>query len=199
MLPSCKLYKAQGWATDFRYALDKERYKGKGSGGGWASNFESPFSKNRFGKSDGWASGGVSHYNIDKNCKNKGWSVDFRSSLSSNRYNSLNSSFFVLSAPKFAPLKFHDSFGTSGKSKEGGFAFNKKNKSVKEKKSFRFKSKPRTNDSFGPNVVKKDYKDNVYNKKKKRVTKTKGLFKKKKEKPYKRRKDMELDLFQFKS
>lgn len=248
---SCKVNKSGGWAPDFRYELDKERYNSKGSGkgwagsfqssfaknrfnksdgwasnfkssfsnksagGGWASNFQSSYNKNRFNKSDGWASnfkpssgktssgGGWAanfqpSYKFNKNCENKGWSIDFRSNLSPERFNVFNSNFYVMPASNYSALKFSDSFSTSKKSNEGGFAFNKKNKKVKQKWIFKFKSKPLTNDSFGPNVEKKDYKDNVYNKKKKKVTKTKGIFKRKKEKPYKRKKDMNLDLFQFK-
>lgn len=171
-----------------------------GSGRGWASNFQSPLSKERFNKSDGWASNLGSHGDFDKHCKNKGWAIDFRSNLKSDRFNNPGSGFFVLSAPKYEALKFSDSFSSgSRKAKEGGFAFNNKNKSVKKKWIYKFIPKPITKDSFGPNVEKKHYKDNVYNKKKKRVTKTKGLFKRKREKPYKRKKDMELDLFQFKT
>ena len=196
---SCKIFKQKGWADNFKYALDQEKYNGKGSGKGWASNFQSPFSRERFSKSDGWATNFGSHDNFSKHCKNKGWAIDFRSNLKSDRFNNSGSGFFVLSSPKYEALKFSDSFSSgSRKAKEGGFVFNDKNKSVKKKWIFNFKSKPITKDSFGSNVEKKHYKDNVYNKKKKRVTKTKGLFKRKREKPYKRKKDMELDLFQFK-
>jgi len=187
--------KSDGWASNFQSPFSKNRFSKSDS---WASNFKSPFSKNRFSKSDGWAANFKPNYNFDKDCKNKGWNIDFRSDLSGDRYNAFNSGFFVLQRPKYEPLKFSDSFSSSGKSKEGGYIYNKKNKTVKEKTKFRFRSRPVTNDSFGPNVVKKEYKHNVYNKKKKRVTKHRGLFKRKREKEYKRKENMDLDLFNFK-
>ncbi|OQA00934.1 MAG: hypothetical protein BWY70_00555 [Bacteroidetes bacterium ADurb.Bin408] len=197
-LCGCKAIKTDGWAVDFRYELDKERYGKIGHGSGWASNFKSSLNPLRFNSPDGWAANFKPHYNVDRYCRNNGWAVDFRSSLSPERFNIFNSSFYVMPAPSYTPLKFNDSFGSVAKSKEGAFAFSKKKKTVTEKSSFRFRKKPRTSDSFGPNVEKKEYKTHVYDKKKKRVVKRKGLFKRKREKPYKRKENMELDLFEFK-
>ena len=213
----CKTVNNDGWAMNFKYFQDKERYKFKNSGRGWASNHESSPHKNRFNKADAWGGAKNSsadpmrfnktdtwsayfkpHYNVDRYCKNKGWSIDFRSDLNPERFNKFNSHFFVMPAPNYAALKFNDSFSTTNKTKQGAFTFNKKKKAVKEKNKFRFRSKPRTNDTFGPNVEKKKYDDFSYNKKKKRVTKNKKLFKRKKEKPYKRKEDMQLELFEFK-
>jgi len=187
-----------GWAMDFRYELDKERYNSKGAGKGWSVGNSSKQKSNRYQKADSWSAYFKPHYNVERYCKNKGWAIDFRSNLNPKRFNSFNSNFFVMPASKYEALRFNDSFSTSKKSKEGAFSYSEKDKTVKQKFVFRFKKKPITNDTFGPNVKKREYTDNVYNKKKKAVTKKKKIFKRKREKPYKRKDDMNLDLFPFK-
>ena len=196
-IQSCVVIKSDGWAVDFRRELDKKRYNKTFSGRGWAGNFQSNFSKDRFHKSDSWSGYFKPHYNVERYCKNEGWAIDFRSNLNPDRFSRFNSNFFVMPSPKYQALRFSDSFSRTKNTKEGAFIFSKKDKSVKQKRIFKFRKKPMTNDSFGTNVEKREYRDNVYNKKKKTVTKRKGIFKRKREKPYKRNDKMEMNLFPF--
>jgi len=177
LFSSCLGVRNRGFAVDFRTKLDPKRFECTNDG--WAVDFRSQLNPLRF------------------NRVNDGWAVDFRSGLDQRRYQRFNTGFAVSPRPSYAKIELSGSFNVRSKKAKGGFEFNEKSRRVKAKRTSIFNRKPVTNDSFGRYISKREYNQQSFDKKKKRVVRRKSIFMRKREKPHKRPKNIDGGLFPF--
>jgi len=128
------------------------------------------------------------------NSSNDGWAVDFSTNLNPNRFNRTGNGFYVMPRPNYGRIELSGSFNVPVKQVKGGTFFSAKEKRVKNRRL----KKPVTNDSFAGTTERREYNQNVYSRRHRRVIKNNhpqnhNPYKKLK----KRKKNMNLDLFPF--
>ncbi|MDD3877649.1 MAG: hypothetical protein PHT69_13595 [Bacteroidales bacterium] len=125
------------------------------------------------------------------NQSNDGWAVDFDLDLNQKRFNRTGNGFYVMPRPNYGRIKLSGGFDVQVKQIRGGNFFSAKERRVRPKRI----RKPVTDDSFSGSGVNRNYNQNKFDRRKRRVVKNNQF--KNSYRPFKKRKNLNLELFPF--